>query len=303
MQKFGVIYADPAWAFRSYSAKGQGRAPSAHYDDMTIEEVMAFRDRTTSLAPADFAATDCVLLLWVPGIHTDRVGDVMRAWSFEFKGSGFVWIKPTDAIGEILSEIERARLDHNIEKIVAAIKKTVTQKLSFPFGNGFGTRKNAEFCWIGTRGNPQRRDKGVHELLVVEEVVIEPRRQHSQKPDRIYGDIERLFPGPYLELFSRTNHPGWTCLGDQAGLLDNGPVDTRRLQAATVKEAPSIVTYSPPLNWHQIACECAELATSEPERNFVAVMTQRLAAGGEPTPKQAEVLSRIHSRQLQPEPA
>ena len=44
----------------------------------------------------------------------------------------------------------------------------------------------------------------------------------------IYDRIERLVDGPYLELFSRGSRPGWHQIGDQTGLFDAGPADTRR---------------------------------------------------------------------------
>lgn len=76
-------------------------------------------------------------------------------------------------------------------------------------GGGYGTRKNAEICWLGRRGNPKRRSRDVRELIVA------PRREHSRKPDEQYGRIERLCAGPYLELFARQQRPGWIALGDE----------------------------------------------------------------------------------------
>jgi N6-adenosine-specific RNA methylase IME4 len=58
--------------------------------------------------------------------------------------------------------------------------------------------------------------------------VVEPRRQHSQKPDRIRADVQRLYSGPYLEMFARSSAPGWDVWGNQTSLLDRGPVATRR---------------------------------------------------------------------------
>jgi N6-adenosine-specific RNA methylase IME4 len=78
-------------------------------------------------------------------------------------------------------------------------------------GTGFSTRKNAEVCWLGHRGRPQRKSKAVRELIVA------PRREHSRKPDEIYSRIEALCDGPYLELFARQRWPGWTCFGDESG--------------------------------------------------------------------------------------
>lgn len=50
-----------------------------------------------------------------------------------------------------------------------------------------------------------------------------PRGAHSAKPEQVRHDvIERLSPGPRLELFGRRTVPGWTVFGNQVekGLLD-----------------------------------------------------------------------------------
>jgi N6-adenosine-specific RNA methylase IME4 len=76
-------------------------------------------------------------------------------------------------------------------------------------GNGYGTRHNAEVCWLGRRGSPQRKSKAVRELIIA------PRREHSRKPDEIYGRIEELCDGPYVELFARQQWLGWRCTGNE----------------------------------------------------------------------------------------
>lgn len=40
-------------------------------------------------------------------------------------------------------------------------------------------------------------------------------RRHSQKPDEIYGKIEAVSPGPYLELFARDSRIGWDVWGNE----------------------------------------------------------------------------------------
>lgn len=76
-------------------------------------------------------------------------------------------------------------------------------------GLGYWTRANTEYCLLATRGKPRRLSKSVRQGI------IEPRRQHSRKPDCVYGRIEQLVEGPYLELFARTQRPGWTAWGNQ----------------------------------------------------------------------------------------
>ena len=38
---------------------------------------------------------------------------------------------------------------------------------------------------------------------------------HSRKPDVFYDIIEEMYPGPYLELFARRQHDGWTAWGNE----------------------------------------------------------------------------------------
>ena len=70
-------------------------------------------------------------------------------------------------------------------------------------------RANPEPCLLATRGQPRRLAGDVAKLLIA------PRREHSRKPDETYPRIERLLPGPYLELFARQSRPGWDGVGDQ----------------------------------------------------------------------------------------
>jgi N6-adenosine-specific RNA methylase IME4 len=86
---------------------------------------------------------------------------------------------------------------------------------------------------LATRGNPRRQAKDVRKL------VVEPRREHSRKPDCVRERIERLVKGPYLELFARETKPGWNCWGKQAGLFDAGAVPTRR-QPSRLVDVPSL---------------------------------------------------------------
>jgi N6-adenosine-specific RNA methylase IME4 len=50
--------------------------------------------------------------------------------------------------------------------------------------------------------------------------IIEPRREHSRKPDCVHGRIERLVDGPFLELFARASRPGWSTWGNESTKFD-----------------------------------------------------------------------------------
>ena len=81
-------------------------------------------------------------------------------------------------------------------------------------GMGYWTRKQTEVCLLFTRGKPRRLGKGVRQLIDA------PRREHSRKPDEIYGRIEALVSGPYLEMFARQRWPGWDAWGNETTKFD-----------------------------------------------------------------------------------
>lgn len=190
--KYKVIYADPPWTFTTYSAKGKGRSAEAHYPCMSFDEIR-------SIPVADWAAPDSVLLLWVTDPLLPKGLELIDAWGFTYKTVGFYWAK-------LKKSADAVQLDEH----------------SFFAGLGYWTRANPEQCLLATRGSPKRIAKDVRRLIV------SPRREHSRKPDQVYGRIERLAPGPYLELFARGRRAGWDTWGNQVGLFDRGPVTTRR---------------------------------------------------------------------------
>jgi N6-adenosine-specific RNA methylase IME4 len=76
-------------------------------------------------------------------------------------------------------------------------------------GMGYATRTNTEYVLLAQRGTPRRLNNDVHQ------VVMAPRREHSEKPEEVARRIERLYPGPYLELFARHERKGWTTWGNE----------------------------------------------------------------------------------------
>jgi N6-adenosine-specific RNA methylase IME4 len=187
-RKYGVIYADPPWSFRNWSAKGTGRNAVSHYDCLGFETLAA-------LPIGSLAAENCALFLWATDPLLPRAFDLIQAWGFEYKTVAFYWVKLNTA----------AKHDSD-----------------YFTGLGYWTRANPEQCLLATRGKPPRKAKDVRRL------VVERRREHSRKPDCVRERIERLVAGPYLELFARETKEGWDCWGDQVALFDNGAVPTRR---------------------------------------------------------------------------
>ncbi len=199
--KYGVIYADPPWRFRNWSAKGTGRNAVSHYECLDFNSL-------AKLPVADLAAENCVLFLWAVDPLLPSAFELIRAWGFEYKTVGFYWVK-----------------------LNAAVKS----EADYFTGLGYWTRANPEQCLLATRGKPQRKSKAVRRLFV------ERRREHSRKPDGIRERIEQLVDGPYLELFARETKKGWDCWGDQAGLFDGGSVRTRRQPSRLIGEQTPLI--------------------------------------------------------------
>ncbi len=78
-------------------------------------------------------------------------------------------------------------------------------------GTGNYWRVSHEFLLLSVRGQLPFRDQSVGSWLRA------PRTEHSRKPGSVRCLVERVSPGPYLELFGREELPNsaWTVFGDQ----------------------------------------------------------------------------------------
>lgn len=76
-------------------------------------------------------------------------------------------------------------------------------------GVGNYWRNSHELLLLGVRGGLKAKDKGLKSWLECD------RGRHSGKPDQIRLSIERLSPGPRLELFGRRSVPGWMVFGNE----------------------------------------------------------------------------------------
>jgi N6-adenosine-specific RNA methylase IME4 len=132
-----------------------------------------------ALPVADLASPNSILWLWAVNPMLPQALDVMKALGFTFKTAG-TWLK-------------------------------TTKNGKINFGTGYILRGSNEPFLIGTRGSPKTSKSvrsGFTGLI----------REHSRKPEEAYIAAERLMPNARrLELYSRTDRPGWTSFGDEAG--------------------------------------------------------------------------------------
>lgn len=174
-----VWLVDYPWTYNQ--AEPSKVSAQTHYPGMTLAEGI-------KMGPVVQAHTtkNAVLFFWVtaPQLYyatePDKGPDpyrIMLAWGFTPKTGG-VWDK----------------VEHN-------------------FGNYLSIRH--EHLLIGTRGQRMTPDRPVP---MFDSIFTERRSDtHSEKPELVHKMIERLYDGPYGELFARKNRRGWSCYGNQIG--------------------------------------------------------------------------------------
>jgi N6-adenosine-specific RNA methylase IME4 len=114
-RRYGVIYADPEWKWKSWGPGGMSRAP-----DYPTSETSVIADRLGEVVAGSrptpaLAADDCVLFLWATNPMLPDALKVMKAWGFDYV-TNLAWDKVS-------------------------------------FGTGYWVRERHELLLIGTRGH------------------------------------------------------------------------------------------------------------------------------------------------------
>jgi N6-adenosine-specific RNA methylase IME4 len=191
---YKTIVADPPWRYRSKDITTRGWHKTAsvesgknpmHYTTMTNAEIAA-------LPVGELADEQAELYLWVtnPRLYGERDGawsprQIIEEWGFTYI-TLLTWVKtPAPAA------IEELRPPRN--------------------GLGFYYRVGTEHVLYCVRGGVR-----IPPPLRESNVLIAPRRGHSQKPDVFYDVVERVSQTPRLEMFARQQRLGWDTWGDEA---------------------------------------------------------------------------------------
>ncbi len=175
-RRVSTILADPPWQFQNKSGK------------IAPEHRRLMRYPTMQLAeiaalPVKDVTNDMAhLYLWCPNALLPDGLMVMEAWGFTYK-SNLVW--------------------HKVRK----------DGRSDGRGVGFYFRNVTELILFGIKGkNARTLNAGRSQV----NLLASRKREHSRKPDELYGIIESCSPGPYLELFARGTRKKWAVWGNQA---------------------------------------------------------------------------------------
>ena len=143
------------------------------------------------------------LYLWVLHSQLEEGLEVARRWGFRV-WTNLAWIK--------------TRKDGGVD------------------GGGMGNffRHAHELCLFCTRGSARTRQAARSQPSVI----MARRREHSRKPDELYGIIEKCSPSPRLELFARYPRRGWYQWGNQ--LREN--LHTRSFD--NIEQLPTTLVYT-----------------------------------------------------------
>ena len=174
---FGIIYADPPWAYRETVFKGEkgtGTFPGhsaarMHYQTMKTEDICV-------LTVQQIADRDCLLFLWATSPNLPEAFRVLTSWGFKYATVAYIWDK---------------------------------QRVN----PGYYTMSQCEMVLVAKRGKiPQPRGaRNIRQLL------SEKASGHSRKPEEIRHRIEAMFPEQRkIELFARGKPaPGWVAWGEE----------------------------------------------------------------------------------------
>ena len=175
-QKFDIIYADPPWTYKQQGPTARG-AGANHYNTMSLNELKEMPVR-------DISTDRAICFMWATFPLIREAIELMEAWGFEYKTVAFTWVKTNKGNGDIF------------------------------MGMGAYTRANAEVVLLGISKNT--RPKSMVVRRNIKQIVISPRRAHSQKPPEIRDKIVELLGDiPRIELFAREVAEGWYAWGDE----------------------------------------------------------------------------------------
>jgi N6-adenosine-specific RNA methylase IME4 len=201
--------ADPAWLLRD-QCPGKGRGATKHYKCLPTDEICEFQ-LPEMLNPS-------VLMLWRLASMQEDALRVVNAWEYTVK-SEVVWVKTKPC--------PRCKGSGRDNDPALKCQQCGGSCWVPHMGLGHHTRGGHETCLICTRGvglSKLRLNKDVPSVIFApppkkSKLIGGGSRaiRHSAKPDRIFEIAELLYPGPYVELFSRKDRDGWNCFGDEKG--------------------------------------------------------------------------------------
>lgn len=193
--KYKTILADPPWKLCSGGSKSL--AVHAHYPVQTKDEIIKTMKEWLDEYPV---AEEAHLYLWAINSYSagysrgllDAV-DVCEAIGFR-PITNITWVKP-----------QNNPTPYGLRATELCIFAARWRK---------GEHKNVMY-----KGTNEPHNVVGPELLQSVDWFQADRREHSRKPDCFYEYIEGRSNGPYLEMYGRSQRPGWQVCGNQTHMF------------------------------------------------------------------------------------
>lgn len=184
--KYNTILADPPWQTKA----GRPMAGYKIVDGVQIfnpgsnkSRDLAYKTMSVSeiagMPIKDLAADNAHLYLWVTNQYLLQAAEVITAWGFKYSTT-LVWAKN-----------------------------------SMGGGLGGNFRINTEYLLFATRGSLPAKERVTGTWFNVKREYVNGYPCHSKKPSFFHDLIEKVSPGPHLELFARNQRRGWDVFGNQ----------------------------------------------------------------------------------------
>lgn len=177
-----VIMADPPWPYKDSGRPLGGHAK--HFRSMTIEEIIALG------ANRSLGARNCLLFLWTTNakLATGEASAVVHGWGFDPK-TIHTWVK---------------------------MAKNGNQRIS----TGDYGRNSTEHFIVARRGKVDLSEFCAAPAIPTAHLWPWQSR-YARKPEGAFQLVERVSPGPYLEMFARMDRTGWYTWGDEVEILSD----------------------------------------------------------------------------------
>lgn len=183
--RYRTIVADPPWPGLWWSGgdrkAGLSSGSTRVYEQAEAAyELMSIED-ICALPVAALVDVDAHLFLWTPDLHLieGNAARVARSWGFEPRRVLLWWAKRNYGLGK------------------------------FP-------RPAHEAVLVCARGSLPFTATDVGSVQEWKQPYANGAKVHSAKPDGMVDLVERVSPGPYLELFARRQRLGWDTWGNEA---------------------------------------------------------------------------------------
>lgn len=184
---YSVIYADPPWNQRTgrplsggYKKQGGKQVfnPAGNNSAQLPYQTMSVK-AIADIPVLSICAPDAHLYLWVTNKYLMRASDVIDAWGFRYSTT-LVWAK--NAMGG---------------------------------GLGGNFKITTEFLLFCTRGQLKAKQPHTGTWFNEKRSYKNGFPCNSKKPEFFAELIEKVSPGPYLEMFARDSRPGWDVWGNE----------------------------------------------------------------------------------------